>query len=124
MPDSQEKACSERSESKETSQEPQSASGGLLTDPSGIERVQKQALRPMIDEALVSALKTLSEKAKEGNVQAIKVLLDYAEQLSRSHSNALDFGDLTELERRCLKEALIREIISLRGASGGTGGVG
>ena len=96
---------------------------GTLKGFKGLGTAQKEVLRCLVDEALVTALGALSDRAKEGNVQAIKLLIDYASQL-KGDENAVDFGDLTEAERKCLKEALIQEIISLREHPGGSGGMG
>jgi hypothetical protein len=104
-----------------------SAPGGPMEDTlkglKGLGPAQKDVLRCLVDNALVTALGALSDRAKEGNVQAIKLLIDYASQL-KGDEDAVDFGDLTEMERKCLKEALIREIVSLRESSGGSGGMG
>lgn len=55
-------------------------------------------------------LQALTEKAKEGNVQAIKILFDYLGQLRGK--NETNLGDFNEEERQKAK-ALLKEIISL-----------
>lgn len=79
----------------------------------GFQEALEGACSGKIMEEMPRLLRALTEKAKEGNVQAIKILFDYMGQL-RGRSGT-DIGDLNEEERQSLKETLIREITSLRG---------
>ena len=79
----------------------------------GFQEALEETCKDRIVEEMPRLLQALTEKAKEGNVQATKILFDYMGQL-RGRSGT-DIGELNEEERKSLKETLIREITSLRG---------
>ncbi len=66
-----------------------------------------------IDREIEQGLRAMAAKAREGNPQALKLLLAYREGRKDDAGDA-HFSDLTEIERRTLKSAIVREIISLR----------
>ncbi|MCP4365272.1 MAG: hypothetical protein GY800_08240 [Planctomycetes bacterium] len=66
-----------------------------------------------IDREIEQGLRAIAAKAREGDPQALKLLLAYREGRKDDAGDA-HFSDLTEIERRTLKSAIIREIISLR----------
>jgi hypothetical protein len=66
-----------------------------------------------IDREIEQGLRAMAAKAREGDPQALKLLLAYREGRKDDAGDA-NFSDLAEIERRTLKSALIREIISLR----------
>ncbi len=66
-----------------------------------------------IDHEIEQGLRAIAAKAREGDPQALKLLLAYREGRKDDAGDA-HFSDLTEIERRTLKSAIIREIISLR----------
>ncbi|HHT9153799.1 MAG TPA: hypothetical protein ACFYEM_09790 [Candidatus Hypogeohydataceae bacterium YC40] len=98
----------------------------------GFQGALEEACKTLVTDEMPQLLRALTEKAKEGNVQAIKILFDYLGQ-SRGRSGA-DIGDLNEEERQRLREALLREIVrlgespegatSLEGPAQGGGGMG
>lgn len=79
----------------------------------GFQEALEETCKDRIMEEMPRLLQALTEKAKEGNVQAIKILFDYLGQLKGR--NGTDLGDLNEEERQRLKEVLVREITSLQG---------
>ncbi len=74
-----------------------------------------------IGHEIKQGLKAIANKAREGDPQALKLLLAYRED-RKDDGNRPDFRDLTELERRRLELAITDEIIRLRGASAEGGG--
>lgn len=111
----------------------------------GIKRLTKWRSLPGFKEALEGActelvmeemphlLRALTEKAKEGNIQAIKILFDYLGHLQERNKGGTNLGDFNEEERQKVK-ALLKEIIgagesaegetTLKGHTGGGGGEG
>ncbi|MEK7242486.1 MAG: hypothetical protein AAB048_06905, partial [Planctomycetota bacterium] len=76
----------------------------------GFQEALEGACSEQIMEEMPRLLRALTEKAKEGNVQAIKILFDYLGQLRGK--NETNLGDFNEEERQKAK-ALLKEIISL-----------
>lgn len=76
----------------------------------GFQEALEETCKGRIMEEMPRLLQALTEKAKEGNVQAIKILFDYMGQL-RGKSEA-DLGEFNEEERQKVK-ALLKEIIDL-----------
>ncbi|MEE9201455.1 MAG: hypothetical protein V3V45_08430 [Candidatus Brocadiales bacterium] len=66
-----------------------------------------------IGHEIEQGLKALACKAREGDPQALKLLMAYREE-KKGDAGETRFSALTEVERRALKAALVREIISLR----------
>ncbi|MDO8137790.1 MAG: hypothetical protein Q6354_09130 [Candidatus Brocadiales bacterium] len=95
----------------------------------GFQEALEETCKDRIVEEMPRLLQALTEKAKEGNVQAIKILFDYLGQL-RGRSGT-DIGDLTEEERKEFKLKALQRIDDLRGrieklriSSGPQGGEG
>ncbi len=90
----------------------------------GFQKMAKKLAEEYLGNGWPEVLKALSGKAKEGNVQAIKLLMDYAERHGKSsqkeHDEQFDIGALTEEERRELQSAIISRIGTLKGLSGET----
>ncbi|HHT9157165.1 MAG TPA: hypothetical protein ACFYEA_06155 [Candidatus Tripitaka californicus] len=76
----------------------------------GFQEALEETCKDRIMEEMPRLLQALTEKAKEGNVQAIKILFDYLGQLRGK--NETNFGDFNEEERQKVK-ALLKEIIDL-----------
>lgn len=76
----------------------------------GFQEALEETCKGLIVEEMPRLLQALAEKAKEGNVQAIKILFDYLGQL-RGKSEA-DLGEFNEEERQKVKD-LLKEIIGL-----------
>ncbi|MFQ5956169.1 MAG: hypothetical protein ACE5KK_00155 [Candidatus Brocadiales bacterium] len=66
-----------------------------------------------IDHEIEQGLKAMAEKARQGDPQALKLLLAYREE-RKGDAGDTYFTALTEVERRALRTALVREIASLR----------
>ncbi|OHB94149.1 MAG: hypothetical protein A3E19_06270 [Planctomycetes bacterium RIFCSPHIGHO2_12_FULL_52_36] len=79
----------------------------------GFQEALEETCRELIMEEMPRLLQALTEKAKEGNVQAAKILFDYMGQL-RGRSET-DIGDLTEEERKEFKLKALQRIDDLRG---------
>jgi hypothetical protein len=95
----------------------------------GFQEALEETCKDRIMEEMPRLLQALTEKAKEGNVQAIKILFDYMGQL-RGRSGT-DIEDLTEEERKEFKLKALQRIDDLRGrieklriSSGPPGGEG
>ncbi|MBI5124654.1 MAG: hypothetical protein HZA70_00290 [Planctomycetes bacterium] len=88
----------------------------------GFQEALEETCKDRIIEEMPRLLQALTEKAKEGNVPAIKILFDYLGQLRGK--GGTDLEELNEEERQSLKETLIREITSLRGPAERDGGTG
>lgn len=95
----------------------------------GFQEALEEACLEQIMGEMPRLLRALTEKAKEGNVQAIKILFDYLGQLRGK--NETNLGDFNEEERQKVK-TLLKEIISLgepaeasfEGQAGKGGGLG
>lgn len=87
---------------------PESGHRGPAGDPETVPGIDLD-----IDREIEQGLRAMAAKAREGDPQALKLLLAYREGRKDDAGDA-HFSDLTEIERRTLKSALIREIISLR----------
>jgi dihydrodipicolinate synthase/N-acetylneuraminate lyase len=88
----------------------------------GFQEALEGACMEQIMADMPQLLRALTEKAKEGNVQAIKILFDYLGQIQ--NRSAKNLGDLDEEERQRYKEALLREIASEEGPAQRDGGMG
>lgn len=88
----------------------------------GFQRKAKKLAEEYLGNGWPAALTALSQKAKEGNVQAIKLLMEYTERYGersqKEHGEQFDIGALTEEERRELQSAIISRIKALRRPSG------
>lgn len=85
----------------------------------GFQKKVKKLAEEYLGNGLPAVLKTLSQKAKKGNVQAIKLLMDYIErygEASERESNGEQFNieALTEEERKRLQHAIISRLASLK----------
>lgn len=67
-----------------------------------------------LEQEIELGLRAIAEKARQGDAQALKLLMAYKED-KRGTDNEPDFRDLTELERKRLEEIITKKIISLRG---------
>ncbi len=76
----------------------------------GFQEALEGACLEQIMEEMPRLLQALTEKAKEGNVQAIKILFDYLGQLRDKRET--DPGEFNEEERQKVK-ALLKELIGL-----------
>ncbi len=81
----------------------------------GFKEALEGACRELILEETPRFLRALTEKAKKGDIQAIKILFDYMGQIGAGSET--DLGEFKEEERQRLKEALIREIARLNEAA-------
>lgn len=88
----------------------------------GFQEALEETCKGRIMEEMPRLLQALTEKAKEGNVQATKILFDYMGQLRGT--GGTDLGELNEEERERLREVLLREIASLEGPAKGDRGMG
>ncbi len=79
----------------------------------GLDADKKLDLGLDIDREIEQGLRAMAAKAREGDPQALKLLPAYREGRKDDAGDA-HFSDLTEIERRTLKSAIVREIISLR----------
>lgn len=84
----------------------------------GFQEALEEACRTHIIEEMPQLLRALTEKAKEGNIQATKILFDYLGHLGGR--SGTDLGELKEEEREMLKEVLLREIVRLGESAEGT----
>ncbi|MFQ5862722.1 MAG: hypothetical protein ACE5IC_06325 [Candidatus Brocadiales bacterium] len=66
-----------------------------------------------IDHEIALGLRAIADRARQGDTQALKLLMAYKEERKDDAGDAY-FTALTEVERRALRAALIREITSLR----------
>ena len=76
----------------------------------GFQEALEETCKDRIMEEMPRLLQALTEKAKEGNVPAIKILFDYLGQLHGK--NETNLGDFSEEEWQ-KANALLKEIISL-----------
>ncbi|MDI6761335.1 MAG: hypothetical protein QMD05_10960 [Candidatus Brocadiaceae bacterium] len=76
----------------------------------GFQEALEETCKGLIVEEMPRLLQALAEKAKEGNIQAIKILFDYLGQLRGK--NETNLGDFNEEERQKVK-AILKEIIDL-----------
>jgi hypothetical protein len=88
----------------------------------GFQRKVKKLAEVYLCNGWPAVLKELSIKAQDGNVQAIKMFMDYAERHAegpqKEHGEQFNIETLTKEERRELQSAIIRRIKALKGPSG------
>lgn len=89
----------------------------------GFQRMAKKLAEEYLGNGCPAVLKELSKKAKEGNVQAIKLFMDYTERYGEGSQKEPDTGEefdietLTEEERKKLQQAIINRLTSLKRSS-------
>lgn len=66
-----------------------------------------------IDREIELGLRAIAERARQGDTQALKLLMAYKEE-KRGDAGDAYLTALTEAERRALRAALVREITALR----------